>query len=599
MQIKQFSMENFQGIQRDSFEPEKLVAFLGDNGAGKTSHLEAIRFLLTGEAPDTPIRTGAAEAVVCGELSGIGVIERSVTAKGKKCRVNGRATTQKSINELMESTCKVKMDAAKVITASKILAQMKAGDLSEFLVSSGLIPVTMDMKKLLHIFPVSEAARSELSMLLPPSPQTFGLEELDEAYSLCYSSRASLKKELAAAKAKAVYEGEPPKYSMKSIDAKMVELTAKAQLKKQQQKQMEAYLSACKRYETAKAQLADLSKKIKETSVKQPDEKELEFLEKRLAAEKEAVYQRESSIAVFKQNIILFQQTLDRLATPICPLSEKLVCKTDKTQIRQELEGSINKNKAEMEKLESEQKKSNELIVGFNEKIQQFRQQMQAYQQMKNLYDKYQFLSKNMPVIPEKPEEIEEDKDLKAKMDWLTAQKNLILQYQQAKKYAKEAQSIQDRIAVMEELVELLHPKRGIREKVIAFALEPLVKYCNEKAKKLRLYFEIKIEVEDGVHILCQTKETSGFLDLSSVSSGEQLYAVFLITDMLNALSGYGVLILDDLDKLDENSFEALIGLLLQKEIMDSYDHVFLAAAKHPDIEKSLKAHKEIQVFDL
>ena len=109
------------------------------------------------------------------------------------------------------------------------------------------------------------------------------------------------------------------------------------------------------------------------------------------------------------------------------------------------------------------------------------------------------------------------------------------------------------RIDVVSELIDTLDPKKGIREKVISFALSPLIDYCNEKASQLKTGFQINIQTSNGTHLMCKPKESSDYQELSAASSGEQLLATFLITDMLNALSGYGILMLDDLDKVGMN----------------------------------------------
>ena len=77
------------------------------------------------------------------------------------------------------------------------------------------------------------------------------------------------------------------------------------------------------------------------------------------------------------------------------------------------------------------------------------------------------------------------------------------------------------------------------------------------------------------------------------MSSGEQAYALFLVMDALNALSGYGILVLDDLDKLDENALDALLSLLEKPGVMNNYDHVLMAMVNHEDSLAVLKKHEK------
>lgn len=81
MQIEKLTMNNFRGIEHAEFIPEKVNLFIGKNGVGKTSHLEAMRFGITGEAPDDILKNGHESGSVTLSVFGGTEIERSF---GKK-----------------------------------------------------------------------------------------------------------------------------------------------------------------------------------------------------------------------------------------------------------------------------------------------------------------------------------------------------------------------------------------------------------------------------------------------------------------------------------------------------------------------------------
>ena len=64
MKIKEILIKNFNGIAERTIHPEKITAFLGPCGTGKSSTLDAIRFALTGKAEQEDIKKGAKEASV-------------------------------------------------------------------------------------------------------------------------------------------------------------------------------------------------------------------------------------------------------------------------------------------------------------------------------------------------------------------------------------------------------------------------------------------------------------------------------------------------------------------------------------------------------
>ena len=152
---------------------------------------------------------------------------------------------------------------------------------------------------------------------------------------------------------------------------------------------------------------------------------------------------------------------------------------------------------------------------------------------------------------------------------------------------------------MIEQLLDVLNPKKGIREKVVECALAPLVAFCNAKSEKLRSGFALNIAINNGAHLQYRTNPSMQFIDVASASAGEQLFVAFLILDMLNELTGYRVLMMDDLDKLDAEAFESMIKLLTSEEVLKSYDHILLGAVNHAQAVNTLKSHKEIAVIEL
>lgn len=154
--------------------------------------------------------------------------------------------------------------------------------------------------------------------------------------------------------------------------------------------------------------------------------------------------------------------------------------------------------------------------------------------------------------------------------------------------------ALEKQLALYDELIDLLCPRGGIREKIIETAFEPLVDHCNERAADLKADFKIGLVSDEGVYITCKPAGVSEMLPLSAVSSGEQLLAMLLILDAINSLSNLGILILDDLDKLDASSLDALFTMLENPEITDPYDHIFVAMVNHEDSLQIINKHKGI-----
>lgn len=76
-------------------------------------------------------------------------------------------------------------------------------------------------------------------------------------------------------------------------------------------------------------------------AVKAPPKAGQEAVRKGIKDKRDVLREVESSIGVAEKDIAFMRKVLDALAKPVCPISNKLVCSTDKTGIRSELEAGV------------------------------------------------------------------------------------------------------------------------------------------------------------------------------------------------------------------------------------------------------------------
>ena len=158
MVIEKMEIKKYKGAQNLVLTPKKLTAITGNIGSGKSSILEAIRFGVTGVA-DTPQKDAEVNMTILGGKE----ILRRIRSGNKSVKLEKRTTTQEKVRQFLEANAGVNMDCMKVVTSAKLLAGMNSGSLCEFLVNSGLIPMTItfsDMVSLCEITPVIANARS-------------------------------------------------------------------------------------------------------------------------------------------------------------------------------------------------------------------------------------------------------------------------------------------------------------------------------------------------------------------------------------------------------------------------------------------------------
>lgn len=586
MILENIEIKAYKGIRDFKLKPQKLNVITGKIGSGKSSILEAVRYAVTGVA-ETPQK--AAEVAVW--LFGGKEIRRRISEKSKGVRVEGRASSQESVKKIIESNTGLSMESMKVITSGKLLSDMKAGTLSEFLVTSGLIPMIMEFKRMVDLCEIPPILAKSLTEYLPQT-KPFGLDEIQEAYRKIYDERTALNHEISLVTAQAAFEGDKPARSIAQIESELSEMVG-------YEEKLRAYKILEENYERAKSnqkriqnELQEIESRIKATRIPKPDE----AVKTRLLTEEETLRKELADVSqiflTLSRSVAVEKKALDNLSNPTCPLSNKLTCKTDKMPIRIDIEASIAEMSAELDKaqnktaqIEAQIRKNKSDLTEINKKISQ-------YEELCRLHETRKTLLASIPPLPERPARPADTPDRARRKAELQTEKNRLEAYSRSLTARRHLTDLKRRLGVLEQMLKTLSPKSGLREKIIMSILTPLEEHCNNLAEKLRLDFKMSIRMQNGVAILCKPKASVDFVELKSLSSGEQALAVFLILDMLNTLSGFGMLMMDNLDALDADALDELLAVLTMQDVLDRYDHIFISMVSHDDSCKVLNKYK-------
>ena len=84
-----------------------------------------------------------------------------------------------------------------------------------------------------------------------------------------------------------------------------------------------------------------------------------------------------------------------------------------------------------------------------------------------------------------------------------------------------------------------------------------------------------------------RNKKTAGsYPSCFSLSSGEHVFATYLLCTLSHQITKASYLVIDNMDKLDAKSFKLFVELL---EDDTSYDNIILGAVNHDDTLEQLK----------
>lgn len=605
MNIKDVKITNFKGIKEEELTPGKVTVFIGNNGAGKSSTMGAIKYLVTGDLPNEPIKYGETKMTVEGNIDGIDIIRGIDTTKSAKSifKVNGKNTTVKSFNELINSTTAMSISCIKAMTSSEIM-NMNPAAFTDFLLK--VTPLEIDYARFLSFCgTISSDAEMELSMIFPAAGK-FTLTDVENAYKYFDERRRVVAKNTEIKKLQATYNGPIPTRTIETVSKELDAILKKEGELSGVMASLSAYNKLLESKTKLESQIKDLTVKLNAlSSVSSVKETDFTNIESEKAETQKKITEASSLIRILDSNVKKFEQTLAALNEGKCPIS-KGDCLADMSSVKEETSSLITENNKQLDISKSHLEKLEFSLKELLEKEKRLRIAKEQYQAKINLAIQIENLKKNVPVLPTKPVSVVSSCDLTAKKNELEAEKKNITLYNEHLKVQSQYEECLAELAVANEITSLLAPKNNrntsglsIREKILEYAITPFEEYINKRAELLKTGFSIKFDCTDGVKVLCEPCVGGGFLPFDNISNGEKVFVIFLITDMINALSGSSVLMLDDLNHLDKSNIESFMNLITNSDVLKSYDHIFLAMAKHDDIENAVKLHKEIDIVEL
>ena len=613
MKIKSISVENFRGIQRFEHEfKNKVTVITGKCGKGKSSFLDAVRFPLTNILPENAVKDGYMTAKVkevCENEDGDSiVIEKEVERPSKvSTLISGRKVGTSVTKKFIESETDVNSELIKMTTSSEILANLKPSDFASIFLTESVERKTLeDLLEICNKQETPERLKIQINdgvfnnKNLPPDAikyfneffldKEFSLETISKAFEEAKNKRRevnaickSLEKD-----AKDFVSMTEIKEDEGKLNKKLEELIGFEKNNDSYYERVKSYNSAVKLKNETEKRIVSCDLEIQTNKSVEPNMKDLETLENELKNKTKEV----SNLMAVKRTLVdsksRTEKTISELDKPVCPISAKICCTTDKSPFKKELLESIsdieNSIKLSDENIAKSQNEINEL----NSKIKIFYENRENWNKKMNFINEKERLSKMQIEIPEKPEEISITSYSAEKAN-VTQELNKIKKYKEMQKKYNEFWKNKREYNVLNFIVKSLDIKGPVVSDFIRTLVEPIEDVCNERATVLKTGMKVKLLVKDGLTMLFQLGELKPFLPYTSLSAGEKILAIVLMTDLVNLFSGSGFLIIDDTDHLDEDSFEVLLKFVTDQDIQEQYDNIIISSVNHSDIVNKIK----------
>ncbi len=595
MKIKRMELNNFKSIAHKELIPGKYTISLGKNGTGKTSLIEALRFAMTGEAPDGElIKDGQRDAITKITLeneSGEAHTFARMVSRAKNQNavfMDGAKTTQKALNTAIESLVGIPVENIKVTSSSELVAAMKPQEFASFIL--GYTKSTVTLKDVLAAVPdtdpsLREQVESFIKELVPETGVT--IETINNANDTFRAFRKDYKDSFKRQEAQMLeLPHEDPGFDVKALKDK---LRLADDLKKAQdeynakKRAYDSSLAALKKWEKDKAQLqADLAK----LPDKRPNPIALNTVNEKLSKLRDSVLNQQKTIAGVEAALRQLNVTRDALSKPICPISPLITCHENKTVAIKDIEDSITATEEGLAAIQTELDKSVNEIKESEKQKGELEQEKLLYEKRCALAKALKTLSDNPPTVPAEPTlppagDESELLNIKQKI-------SLMEKWEEYKDLVVKHAALQLKVDVCEILCKAFAENGEVRTAIIKKYLGAFETVMNDRAVKFMPGARVQFEAADGV-VIKFAKDGVNFHVYEDLSGGEKAFLLFAILDLLNQLTGCKLLILDEINVMDTDILDSLISFVQANE--SEYDHIFLSGVDFPSITDLFKKH--------
>ena len=594
MFVKTINTFNFQGLKGlQSFDFDKITALAQPNGSGKTSLINALRFGLTGTSPKgNMINIGEQSAAVKLILENGSNFSRQVFAtKGKSAKyyISDKPTNATELSRFISSEMGgVDKKVAKFVSSGELLTSMTSQEFGELLLS--YLPETMTAETVISHYP---SANEEQKKIIKEYflDKEFEISELKEFQKFIKGRRDRINELISNCRTALNLLGDTaPEFTKEELEGKIATKTKERDDLLAIQANFNNYTQLLRQEQFRQQELARLDAELANIKGVAHTEEELRLANELVVTTRNSAMQTRGAI----EALVAAKQDLDtaieNISKPICPLSDKIVCTVDKRPVTKELEEKRDKLIEDYKTQRSFYEQTLANIKEYENRYAQMAFENQQFILMQEKQQEKERLLAQKIEIPEKPEETNSLERITQELQYLQSQMPIVENYSKKDTYLNNIEKLTKKLEDYQALYVAFSPKGEVKEKITSYYLEEFAEPCNEKAGKLFPGMKLKFITQDGVKVLTDPNGSGEYLEFNSLSGGEQASVMFLLVSMLSSLSGMGIIILDELSVLDDNTFENLIRIL--KENSNEYDMCLIALVDHADMIKTLNKHE-------
>lgn len=589
MKIKKIEVNNLNGKTFSVNTAESgITLFLAPNGAGKSSLVKALNIAL-GDKP-TDVAPGYAVQLTINEGVKLGVKK---TPSKTNYYVNGNAVNQTAYNDIVikeasEDCGSVSTESIRVTTTSELYNAAESKNIMGYLLPH--IAPTLDADRVMAFSPVaSDLAEHELRAVLPEMPEKFDLKTLDQAYKDLVAKRKEVNATWKADKARFdALHPTPVTRTLEEVEAAEREFVLAHKDVEVQLEKMRAYNDAVKKAEDIRKSIAVYEAQLKEIDTELDGNVATEENKAQIAnykAKKLKLQTEQTSIlATLNKDIELIESTLTNLNKPICPISEKLLCTTDKTVMKKELETSLEENKRSAKNVENTLMDVERDLDKCAEAEKKWERYHKLEESKRTILASMDAFKKNPVIIPEKPACGDDSASYDEALRKFKAEAKNIGDAQEKAQLQKLIEEKEILAKTLDQLVKALDAKGEIKAQCAELCLADINTMLEERTGNIMPGFSICLKAENGITVFAKTPNNRNWTEHKNLSSGEKIAVAVLMMDLINQMVPTNIMIVDNIEQLDRETLEKLRDMVTSPDVSTWYNNVFLLGVDHTDV---------------
>lgn len=600
MKINDIKIRNFKGIKEFDYNPSKSITYvMGKNGKGKTSFLKAFDFALTGDIPSINYIGNYNDRTSVEFVSSNKKFfrEKKLDKNGRivnKCCIDDKKVNLGDLNEEIDNISGSSITSNHLVFSSDLLRSLSSAEFGGFL--NKYIPKKLNLDVLMKYINPNEKELELMKQFFPAMPNTFDIDTLKGSYENFFNKRKLTKKELEALKIKVEDKIDKPNYTLEQITEVRTQLLKNDSEYKTGQKLLKIWEENEKKKNTYKEKLVTLEKELSKIIVSDNIEIEIKEL-KNKKNELETKYKDSLLIMnTLQNNLSIFTKQIKTLDTDTCPLSKVIKCTSieEKIKAKEEIQKEISS-------IKESAKKQKEIIEKILKEAKKIAEELEKKEDESKLLIKKKALLSQIEVYKteinakiDKPVIPKLIPDLDKKILILNEKEAILKKYTEQQKDINKYNTLAAECEACNSLVKKLSPSGVVMENIMEQYMKIFNDTCKETIEELKIPYDIKLSPINGIVIMVKVRDKD-YVSFNALSEGEQAMVSFIIMDMLNKLTNVNIIVMDSLECLDDENYNALIKTLVKYK--DRYDHIIISIVDKENKKDFISNDKEI--YDL